>query len=109
MAGQIEQGFGEEPRKDPESIIPTIHIETDAFDAEVISLYDMPGMQVLDVFTTPGIAQMPKMVDLFRLSIYDPERAGDVAFLSFSQLAEVVGQWVSKSQENGGVDFSTFS
>lgn len=105
MAGQIEQGFDDESRP----LIETVHIETEAFHAEAINLYDMPGMQVLDVFTTPGVAQMPKIVDLFRLSIYDPEEAEDLSILSFSQLAEVVAQWVAKSQQNGNrIDFGTF-
>jgi hypothetical protein len=110
MAGQIEQGFGEEHTPEDGPLVETVHIETDAFKADAINLYEMPGLQVLEVFSTPGLQQMPKMVTLFRLSLNDTNKADDIAVLSFSELAEAVSQWVMKSQEEsaGQVEFGLF-
>lgn len=111
MAGAIEQGgFAEEPEenedKDLELGSPElVQIDTDAFSAQAIGLYDMPGEQVLGVFSTPGAGQMPKMVDLLKLSIVDPIKADYISILSFRELSEVVAQWIAKS-ESGSVQIS---
>lgn len=105
MAGAIEQGgFSEEPSEEELGLESPklVTINTDAFKAEAISLYDMPGDQVLGVFSATGAGQMPKMVDLLRLSINDPTKADYLSILSFRELSEVVAQWIAKS-ESGSV------
>ncbi len=111
MAGAIEQGgFAEEPKDEEAENLELdspelVKIETEAFSAEAIGLYDMPGEQVLNVFSTPGIGQMPKMIELLKLSLMDPQKADYISILSFRELSEVVGQWIAKS-ESGSVQIS---
>lgn len=115
MAGAIEQGgFEEEPEEKDDTELDldspqTVLIETEAFSAEAIGLYDMPGEQVLDVFTTPGAGQMPKMVGLLKLSLMDSNKADYISILSFRELSEVVAQWISKSEsESVQISFGIF-
>lgn len=98
MAGAIEQGFNEEPDDSDKPTFTPIMVKTDALDVETIGMYQMPGFAVLDVITTPGLAQLPKMVDLFRLAINDPAKANDLGILTFEELTEAVSQWVLKSK-----------
>lgn len=111
MAGAVEQGFEDEPQDDEGGVkSPTlVTVETEMFTAQVIGMLEMPGMKVLDVITTPGLAQLPKMVDLFFLAIYEPEKADTALLLNFIELNEAVGQWVAKSMKNSPkIDFGFF-
>jgi hypothetical protein len=100
MAGSIEQGF-ESESKDEDNTTPFVYIDTPMFRAETIGMYQMPGLKVLDVVSEQGPKQLVKMVDLFMLSINEPERIEDFKLLNFVELGLVLDQWTKKSQEYG--------
>lgn len=100
MAGSIEQGFEPEPREEDDTV-PFVYIDTPMFRAETIGMYQMPGLKVLDVVSEAGPKQLVKMVDLFMLSINEPERIEDFKLLNFIELSQVIDQWTKKSQEYG--------
>jgi hypothetical protein len=82
---------------EPTSGYDLIHVQTEAFNALAIGMYQMPSGRVLDVISTGGQSQLPKMVDLFKLSLMDPSKASYLEVLTFEEMSEVVGQWVRKS------------
>jgi len=110
MAGAVEQGFDNDPEKagDEESLFTPIAIETEHFQAEAISMFDLNGEKVLEAVSSPGANQLPYFVALLKQALTD-EKAEYLAVLSFRQLAEATLQWVNKSQnehaENDMEDF----
>lgn len=110
MAGAVEQGFEETPPENNEPVFPEpIEVETEMFKAQAIGMFQLPGMKVLDVITTPGLAQLPKMIDLFMLSLNDQDMVDSALLLNFVELNEAVAQWVSKSMRFAPkVDFGLF-
>jgi hypothetical protein len=113
MAGEIKRGFpehNEEPKDDDTQFKP-IMINTPAFSAEVMNLYDMPGEKVLEVFSTPGMLQASKMVQLFKLSMNDISQLEYIPMLTYSELTSVINQWCKKSAEisdPGSMDMDMF-
>lgn len=102
MAGAVEQGFGNPSEDEPEDNTPTfnpVHVRTDAWHGETIGMYDMPAMRVLDVISTPGILQLVKLAELFKLSINDPDRLDAFNLLTFKEFSVALDQWVEKSRE----------
>lgn len=78
--------------------LPTVHIETDTFSAEVIEMYELPHEQVLDMLTAQGPRQIIRMMDAFRLAVLNPKDVDSLDTLSFNEMTEAVGQWAAKSQ-----------
>lgn len=79
------------------SKIPTIFVKTEHFHAEAIEMYDMPHSKILEMVSVQGPKQMIKMLELFKLAI-SPSDVEVVESLSFNEMADVVGQWASKSR-----------
>lgn len=84
-------------RHDFDINVPTIHVKTGSFEADAIELYEMPHMQVLDLVTSRGPAQMLMMLDMFKLAVIDQNKVTDLEILTFNEITEIVGQWASKS------------
>lgn len=77
--------------------VPTIKIETKAFSADVIEMYEMPNEMIMKMLSVHGPRQMFQMMDLFKLAVIDPRVSGQLELLSFNEMTEVVGQWAAKS------------
>jgi len=109
MAGRIENG-DPTPQEEEEWLGPDaalgepLTIETEAFCATALPMHSMPGEGVLAVIEADGQKQIIKMYELFKLAITDPKKASNLEGLSFSELTEVVAQWVEKSSMAGGDD-----
>ena len=77
--------------------VPTVHIETDTFSADMYELYEMPSGLVLSILESQGPEQMSVMSEAFRLAIVDPLDAEKMEVLSFNELASAMFQWYKKS------------
>ena len=77
--------------------VPTVRIETVQFQGEAIEMYEMPHNKVVEMMSAFGPRQMFKMLDLFKLAIVDQKKLETLEILTFNEMAEVVGQWASKS------------
>lgn len=77
--------------------IPTVHVSTDSFDAEVYEMYEMPSGLVIDILGTDGPLQMELMTQLFRLAIVDPSKSEKLDVLSFNEMASAMFQWYKQS------------
>ena len=77
--------------------IPTVHVETDTFSADLYELYEMPSGLVLSILEAQGPEQMSIMSEAFRLAIVNPVDADKLEILSFNELASAMFQWYKKS------------
>lgn len=73
--------------------IPTVHIETESFDADVIEMYEMPSKMVMPLMSSSGPDQMEQMLSLFKLAVVDPSKADLLDALSFSEMSTALMQW----------------
>lgn len=73
--------------------IPTVHIETESFDADVIEMYEMPSKMVMPLMSSSGPDQMEQMLFLFKLAVVDPAKADVLDALSFSEMSTALMQW----------------
>lgn len=73
--------------------IPTVHIETESFDADVIEMYEMPSKMVMPLMSSSGPDQMEQMLSLFKLAVVDPAKADVLDALSFSEMSTALMQW----------------
>jgi hypothetical protein len=93
--------------------IPTVRVgaENGTFSAEVIELYELPHEQVMRALGTPnGPAQMMAMLEIFKLAVVDQSKLSGLEILSFSELADLLGQWAILStppSSSGSSEFST--
>lgn len=91
----------EEPEMELDfDLVPTVRVGVDsgAFSAEVIELYELPFEKVMHALSVPnGPAQMMAMLEIFRLAVVDQTKLPGLDILSFNELADLLGQWAIKS------------
>lgn len=73
--------------------IPTVHIETDSFTADVIEMYEMPSGRVMPLMSLTGPEQMEEMLAVFKLAIVDPAKVAELDTLSFGEMSGVLTKW----------------
>ena len=73
--------------------IPTVHIETESFTADVIEMYEMPSKRVMPLMTLTGPEQMEEMLDLFKLAVVDPKKVAELEALSFGEMSGLLTKW----------------
>lgn len=76
-----------------------VEIDTKAFEGTVVSLKDMPGEKVINLFATEGPTQMYKTLKLFKLAQMDPRKIEIIEQLTFSELGDALDQWMAKSMK----------
>ena len=73
--------------------IPTVHIETDSFTADVIEMYEMPSKRVMPLMSLTGPEQMEEMLAVFKLAIVNPAKVAELDSLSFGEMSGILTQW----------------
>ena len=73
--------------------IPTVHIETDSFTADVIEMYEMPSKRVMPLMSLSGPEQMEEMLAVFKLAIVNPAKVAELDSLSFGEMSGILTQW----------------
>lgn len=73
--------------------IPTVHIATESFDADVIEMYEMPSKRVMPLMGLSGPEQMEEMLAVFKLAVVDPAKVAELDSLSFGEMSTVLTQW----------------
>ena len=73
--------------------IPTVHIETESFSADVIEMYEMPSKMIMPLIGHNGFEQMEALLDIFKLAVIDQSKVADLDFLSFNEMSNVLMEW----------------
>lgn len=73
--------------------IPTVHIESESFSADVIEMYELPSKRVMPLMSLSGPEQMEEMLSVFKLAIVDPSKVAELDTLSFGEMSGVLTQW----------------
>ena len=73
--------------------IPTVHIETETFSADVIEMYEMPSRMIMPLIGHNGFEQMEALLDIFKLALVDQSKVADLDFLSFNEMSNVLMEW----------------
>jgi hypothetical protein len=81
-------------------LIPTVHIQSGEFSADVIKLYELPHKMVNEAMSAQGgPEQMTAMLEVFRLAVVDPKNLAPLEYMSFTNVVEVLSQWTMKSSK----------
>lgn len=73
--------------------IPTVHIETESFAADVIEMYEMPSKMIMPLIGHNGFEQMEALLEIFKLAVVDQSKVADLDFLSFNEMSNVLMEW----------------
>lgn len=78
-----------------------VSIEVGDFKTRALSIYTFPFPRVLEITNQePGPHMMAEMVEMFKLAMENPGRAGELETLSYDQMANLLNQWMFKSSPN---------
>lgn len=73
--------------------IPTVHIESESFSADVIEMYELPSKRVMPLMSLTGPEQMEEMLSVFKLAVVDQSKVAELDTLSFGEMSGVLTQW----------------
>lgn len=86
------------PEDEVDDVFKTVHISTRTFDADALPLYQMPGLQVLEIMLIPyEPVKMARMVDLFKTALASDRAVEQLGLVSMHELSSLLNQWVDKS------------
>jgi hypothetical protein len=78
--------------------VDIVNVDTPLFSGKIISMYEMPGGDIIKFAFGSSNDALVKTVDMFKLALIDPAHVEMVALLPFHQLTEALQQWAIRSE-----------